>query len=426
MNLHVKSYKIDIRDSTLLCTKLIKEVNDISRVINIKGKFADAIVFTKDVDKETLNQIENLLNHKMVEGQIVRIMPDCHAGLGCVIGTTMTISDKVVPNLVGVDIGCGMLTSQLGNANINFEQLDSFIRSEIPAGFNIRNSVHPNMRELDIKELKALRYIDYERAVHSVGTLGGGNHFIEVGKDSNGVLYLIVHTGSRHLGSQIAEHYQRLAIKTTMDKLKEEKEKEILELNPSANLKKELRRFERGISGIEKQLMYLEDKNMDDYLHDMRLVQKYASLNRRTITEIIIKGLGLDVKENFETIHNYINLDEMILRKGAISAKKGEKVLIPMNMRDGSLLCVGKGNQEWNMSAPHGAGRLMSRKEARDSFKLEDFKTKMEGVFTTSVSKATLDEDPDAYKPMDTIMEAIDDTVEIIDRLIPVYNFKSN
>ena len=270
------------------------------------------------------------------------------------------------------------------------------------------------------------RYIDYERAIHSVGTLGGGNHFIEVGKDSNGVLYLVVHTGSRHLGSQVAEHYQRLAIKTTMENLKEEKEKELLELNPKVNLKKELRRFEKKISGTEKQLMYLENKNMDDYLHDMKLVQKYASLNRRTITEIIAKGLGLEIRESFETIHNYIDLDEMILRKGAISAKKGELVLIPMNMRDGSLLCRGKGNPVWNNSAPHGAGRLMSRKDARDSFKLEDFKNKMEGIYTTSVSKATLDEDPDAYKPMESIIEAIDDTVEIIDRLIPVYNFKSN
>lgn len=401
-------------------------MNIISRFIDIKGRYADAIIFTSDVDRETLSQIENLLDHKMVEGQIVRIMPDCHAGLGCVIGTTMTISDKVVPNLVGVDIGCGMLTSKLANSNINFEELDSFIRREIPAGFNIRNKVHPNMRELDIKELRALRYIDYERAIHSVGTLGGGNHFIEVGKDSNGVLYLVVHTGSRHLGSQVAEHYQRLAIKTTMENLKEEKEKELLELNPKVNLKKELRRFEKKISGTEKQLMYLQNKNMDDYLHDMKLVQKYASLNRRTITEIIVKGLGLEIRESFETIHNYIDLDEMILRKGAISAKKGELVLIPMNMRDGSLLCRGKGNPVWNNSAPHGAGRLMSRKDARDSFKLEDFKNKMEGIYTTSVSKATLDEDPDAYKPMESIIEAIDDTVEIIDRLIPVYNFKSN
>lgn len=406
--------------------KSIREVNDISKIISIKGKFVDAVVFTKDVDRETISQIENLLNHDMVEGQVVRIMPDCHAGLGCVIGTTMTISDKVVPNLVGVDIGCGMQTSKLSNANINFEELDSFIRREIPAGFNIRNSVHPNMRELNIKDLRAYRYIDYDRAIHSIGTLGGGNHFIEVGKDSNGVLYLVVHTGSRHLGSQIAEHYQRLAIKTTMDMLIEEKEKELLELNPKVNLKKELRRFEKRVSGTEKQLMYLEGKNMDDYLHDMRLVQKYASLNRRTITEIITKGLGLEIKDSFETIHNYIDLDEMILRKGAISAKKGETVLIPMNMRDGSLLCVGKGNTEWNKSAPHGAGRLMSRKDARDSFKLEDFKTKMEGIFTTSVSKATLDEDPDAYKPMESIVEAIDETVEIIDRLVPVYNFKSN
>lgn len=393
--------------------------------IEIKGKYAEAWVFTVSADDQTLNQIKNLMDHEIVKDQVVRIMPDCHAGLGCVIGTTMTITDKVVPNLVGVDIGCGMQTTKISNANINFEELDNFIKNRIPSGFNIRNTIHPNMSELDLKELKSFRYIDYDRALHSVGTLGGGNHFIEVGKDSKDSLYLIVHTGSRHLGSQVAEHYQKLAIKIRVDELVEEKTEEILKQNPKANLKKELRRFQRKISGAEKQLMYLEGKNLEDYLHDMSLVQKYATLNRRTITEEIVNALGLDVVETFETIHNYINLDEKILRKGAISAHKGEKVLIPLNMRDGSLLCVGKGNPDWNFSAPHGAGRVMSRTDARESLSLEEFIDKMDGVYTTSVKKSTLDEDPDAYKPMDTIIDSIGDTVEIIDRLIPVYNYKN-
>ncbi len=390
----------------------------------ITGTYAEAWVFTNTADEQTLNQIKNLMDNEIVKDQVVRIMPDCHAGLGCVIGTTMTITDKVVPNLVGVDIGCGMQTTKISNSNINFEELDNFIKNKIPSGFNIRNSIHPNMSELDLKELKAFRYIDYERALHSVGSLGGGNHFIEVAKDSHDNLYLIVHTGSRHLGSQVAEHYQKLAIRLRIEQILEEKKNEILLQSPKANLKKELRRIERKISGVEKQLMYLEGKDLEDYLHDMNIVQKYASLNRKTITEEIVKGLGLDVVESFETIHNYINLDEMILRKGAISAREGEKVLIPLNMRDGSLLCVGKGNPDWNFSAPHGAGRIMSRSDAREKLNLEEFKEKMDGIYTTSVSKSTLDEDPDAYKPMDSIIESIGDTVDIKDRLIPVYNYK--
>ena len=363
-------------------------------MIEIEGKYNTAKVFTDNLEDEAKAQILELCNQEFVKDSIIRIMPDAHAGIGCTIGTTMTITDKIVPNLVGVDIGCGMETIKLKQKELDFEKLDKVIYNHIPSGFQIRKKPHKYTDNIDFDELVCKKHVDLERARLSIGTLGGGNHFIEVNKDSEGTLYLVVHSGSRHLGKQVAQYYQ---------------ERAYIEL----------------AGKISKQLAYVHGKSFNDYLHDMKIIQKYAVYNRKAIVDEIINRMGLEIEEQFTTIHNYIDLSSMILRKGAISARKGEKVLIPMNMRDGSLICIGKGNKDWNYSAPHGAGRMMSRRQAKKSFSLEEFKKTMKGIYTTTVNKSTLDECPLAYKPMDEIIENIKDTVEIIDIIKPVYNFKA-
>jgi len=364
-------------------------------MIEIKGKYNTAKVFTDDIEDDAKIQIIELCNQEFVKDSIIRIMPDVHAGAGCTIGTTMTITDKIVPNLVGVDIGCGMETIKLKQKVIDFERLDKIIYNNIPSGFEIRKKQHKYTDNIDFDSLICKKYVDLERAMLSVGTLGGGNHFIEVNKDSKGTLYLVVHSGSRHLGKQVAEYYQEKAYK------------------------------ERTVN-ISRQLAYLQGKSFNDYLHDMKIIQQYAVYNRKAIVDEIINRMEFEIEEQFTTIHNYIDLNSMILRKGAISAQKGEKVLIPMNMRDGSLICMGKGNKDWNYSAPHGAGRMMSRRQAKKSLSLEKFRKTMEGIYTTTVNRSTLDECPLAYKPMDEIIENIKDTVEIIDIIKPVYNFKAS
>ncbi|HHX68398.1 MAG: RtcB family protein [Miniphocaeibacter sp.] len=366
-------------------------------MIELKGKYNYAIVFTDDLEIQAEKQITNLLNHEFIKDSKIRIMPDVHAGIGCTIGTTMTIQDKIVPNLVGVDIGCGTETVLLKNKNIELEKLDKIIHNSIPSGFEIRKTVHPYIDELALENLRCLNHINIKRARLSLGTLGGGNHFIEINEDENGQLYLVVHSGSRHLGKQVAEYYQNLAFK---------------------DLKKKNIR-------INKNLAYLEGKLFDDYLHDMALVQKYAEKNRHAIVSEIVKQMKFKVIDSFTTIHNYIDIESMILRKGAVSAKKGERLLIPINMRDGSLLCIGKGNEEWNYSAPHGAGRILSRRAAKESFKMSDFKKSMEDIYSTTINKGTLDEAPFAYKPIDEIIANIGDTVEIVGVLKPLYNFKA-
>jgi len=373
-------------------------------MIVIKGKYNIAKVFTGNLEGEAKSQILELCDQEFVKDSVIRIMPDAHAGAGCTIGTTMTISDKVVPNLVGVDIGCGMETIKLKQKNIDFKKLDQVIYDFIPSEFSIRNIIHKYEERIPLDSLFCKKHVNLERARLSIGTLGGGNHFIEVNKDKSGTLYLVVHTGSRHLGKQVAEYYQNKAYK---------------ELTQAESKKENPVR-------ISKPLAYLQGESFDNYLRDMKIVQQYAVYNRKAIVDEIVNRMGFEVLEHFTTIHNYIDLETMILRKGAISARKGEKVLIPMNMRDGSLICKGKGNNDWNYSAPHGAGRIMSRTKAKKTISFKEFEKTMEGIYTTTVSRATLDECALAYKPMEEIIENIQDTVEILDIIKPVYNFKAS
>lgn len=367
-------------------------------MIRIEGKYNYAIVYNDNVEETAVKQIETLCNQEFVKGSIIRIMPDVHAGAGCTIGTTMTIEDKVVPNLVGVDIGCGIEVVRLEEQTINLEKLDDLIYERIPSGFNIRDTVHVFNERIDLNQLKCKEKINLGRARRSIGTLGGGNHFIEINKDSKNNLYLVVHSGSRHLGHQAASFYQREAYRT---------------------LKKQRK------AHMPRDLAYVEGELFNDYIHDMKIIQKYADLNRKAMVEEIIEGMRLKPLSQFKTIHNYIDTGNMILRKGAVSAKKGETLLIPINMRDGSLICVGKGDSEWNFSAPHGAGRTMSRRQAKSTLTMDKFKKTMEGIYTTSVSKDTLDECALAYKPMEEIIRNIGDAVDIIDTISPIYNFKA-
>jgi len=395
-------------------------------MIEIKGKYSTAKVFTDNIESEAIAQIMELCDQEFVKDSVIRIMPDAHAGAGCTIGTTMTISDKIVPNLVGVDIGCGMETIKLKQKEIDFEKLDRVIYDHIPSGFDIRKKQHKYADNIDFNSLACKEHVNLERARLSVGTLGGGNHFIEVNKDSKGTLYLVVHSGSRHLGKQVAEYYQELAYKdlTDVNRLKAEMVKKLKAEGREKEIQYEIQKI-RPVK-ISKQLAYLQGESYDNYLHDMKIVQQYAVYNRKAIVDEIINRMGLEIEEQFTTIHNYIDLDSMILRKGAISARKGERVLIPINMRDGSLICIGKGNKDWNYSAPHGAGRLMSRRKAKETISLEEFRKSMEGIYTTTVSRSTLDECALAYKPMDEIINNIQDTVEIVDIIKPLYNFKAS
>lgn len=398
-------------------------------MLEIKGKYNTAKIFTDVVDESSIAQVLLLCNQEFTQGSRIRLMPDVHAGAGCTVGTTMTISDKVVPNLVGVDIGCGMETVRLQEKELDLEALDRLIYARIPSGFSIREKPHPYAEKIDLKQLACCREINALRAEKSIGTLGGGNHFIEADRDSAGNLYLVVHSGSRHLGLEVAGYYQRAGyealnqsspadIQVLIEALKAQgKEKQI------ENALKKLKHTKR--TSIPRELCYVEGSLFQQYIHDMRLIQQYAMLNRKAMMEELIRGMGLHVAEQFTTIHNYIDTEAMILRKGAVSAKAGERLLIPINMRDGSLLCTGKGNPDWNESAPHGAGRLMSRTKAKASFSVAEFRQEMEGIYTTSVSKSTLDECPMAYKGMQDIIDNIGPTAKIDAIIKPIYNFKA-
>lgn len=364
-------------------------------MIELKGKHNTAKVFIDNLEEEAVSQIINLLNQEFVSESKIRIMPDAHAGAGCTIGTTMTIQDKIVPNLVGVDIGCGMETMILKEQEVSLPKLDQTIHEMIPAGFSVRKEVHPYVKELNLSDLRCAKKVNLNRAELSIGTLGGGNHFIELDQDSSRNLYFVIHSGSRNLGKQVAQYYQNEATKS-MDK-----------------------------QGRDKNLAFVSGTLFDDYLHDMSLVQQYADLNRRAMADVVTKKMRWKIKDRFTTIHNYIDMNAMILRKGAISAKKGERILIPINMRDGSLICTGKGNEDWNFSAPHGAGRLMSRSKAKRSFSLKEFQDSMQGIYSTTVNQSTIDEAPFAYKPMGEIVQSIDDTAEIVTKIKPLYNFKA-
>ena len=367
--------------------------------MEINGTFANAIVYTDEIESSAIGQIQALCDQPFAAGSKIRIMPDVHTGKGCTIGTTMTVGEYVVPNLVGVDIGCGMDVVFLKEKRINLPTLDSFISKNIPHGRDVREKPHRNSERIDLSELECFGSIDTRRALESIGTLGGGNHFIEVDRDEEENLYLIIHTGSRNLGLQVAEYYQKLAYESVGGRSQNE---------------------------IPFELAYLSGKDRDRYLHDMAIMQRYAALNRQTIRDCILDAMKLHEEDFFTTVHNYIDLEHGILRKGSVSAREGERLLIPLNMRDGALICIGRGNDDWNQSAPHGAGRLFSRTQAESSFTLSAFKKSMAGIYTTTVSQDTLDECPMAYKDPQTIISAIGDTVRIEKQIRPIYNFKSS
>ena len=394
----------------------------------------DLKIYASCVEQEAVDQINRLLDQPAFASCKVRIMPDVHAGAGCVIGFTADLGDKVIPNVVGVDIGCGMLVVELGKIDIDFEELDGVIRAGIPSGMNVHESYkfpYPPIQGLHCyRSLKGTKHIE-----RSIGTLGGGNHFIEIDQDDEDNKYLVIHSGSRNLGKQVADYYQNLAWELAQGKDDLFKaQEELIARYKAEGRKQEIqsairqlhREFEAQEANIPKDLAYLFGEYRDMYLHDMRICQEYASANRcRMAAEILIE-MGWQDRSCFETVHNYIDLESNIVRKGAVSAKNGERLIIPMNMRDGSLICIGKGNEDWNCSAPHGAGRLMSRTKARETLSMSSFAHEMEGIYSTSVCEETIDEAPMAYKPMSEIIPHLEPTVEIERIIKPIYNFKAS
>lgn len=402
------------------------------KAIKIKGKVNTALCYAKVVEEEAIEQIRRMCDYAVTENSQICIMPDVHAGKGCTIGTTMTIADKVVPNVVGVDIGCGMYTVNLGNDEVDFEKVDEAAHF-IPSG---REVWEGRQEKFDLTNLHCYRELkEAKRLARSLGTLGGGNHFIEIDEAADGTKYLIIHSGSRNLGKQVAELYQKLAINLNCgygEYLK--KRDEIIRTYKEQGRKSEIQSALKQIrwqvhessASIPEDLCYLEGKYLEDYLHDVKICQVFAKRSREKMAEIILERTGMNGSDAFHTIHNYIDTDEMILRKGAIAAHKGERVLIPINMKDGSILAIGKGNPEWNYSAPHGAGRIMSRTKAKNELNLDEYKQAMKGIYTTSVNENTLDEAPMAYKSLESIIDVIRESVDIIDVMKPIYNFKAS
>lgn len=399
-------------------------------ILEIRGKVSTAICYAKVVEDEAVEQIRRMCDYEFTQGSKIRIMPDVHAGKGCTIGTTMTITDKAVPNIVGVDIGCGMYTVNLGRGEIDFEKLDAAAHF-IPSGKNVWEG---RQERFDLLKLRCYRSLkDAKRLERSLGTLGGGNHFIEVDRAQGGTNYLVIHSGSRNLGKQVADLYQQLAVELHSGKEEYFKQRDALIAEyKAAGRKKEIQgalkklKWDHKDCLIPEDLCYLYGTFLADYLHDVELCQQFARRNREKMAEVILARTGMTGTDAFHTIHNYIDTEEMILRKGAIAAHKGERVLIPINMRDGSVLAVGKGSAEWNYSAPHGAGRLMSRTKAKENLSMADYRKTMEGVYTTSVNEATLDEAPMAYKSLKDIIDVIQESVDVIDIMKPVYNFKAS
>lgn len=391
-------------------------------------------IFTENIEQEAIDQINTLMEQPAFAECKVRIMPDVHAGAGCVIGFTADLGDKVIPNIVGVDIGCGMLTVELGKIDIDYEKLDAAIRKRVPCGREVHEGRPTRFDK--IQQLKCYRNLkDTRRFERSIGTLGGGNHFIEIDEGKDGTKYLVIHSGSRNLGKQVADYYQNLAVELMQgkDELYSKQEQLIAEYKAAGRrteiqgaIKELHRAWNPNPLNIPKDLCYLTGKYREDYLHDMYICQDFAQTNRVWIATVIVNEMGWTPINMFETIHNYIESKTNMVRKGAISAKKGEKVLIPINMRDGCIIGIGKGNRDWNYSAPHGAGRIMSRHKAREVVSLDAFKECMDGIFTTSVSAETVDEAPMVYKPMDEIVANIKDTVDILEIIKPVYNFKAS
>ena len=402
-------------------------------MFEIKGKVNTAICYATQVEQEAIDQIQRMCDYEMTEGSQIRIMPDVHFGKGCTIGTTMTVTDKVVPNVVGVDIGCGMYTVPLGNVDIDFDKLDAAAHY-IPSG---RNTWEGRQERFDLAELRCFRQLkDTKRLERSLGTLGGGNHFIEIDQAEDGSKYLVIHSGSRNLGKQVAELYQKLAV--DLNKGKDEylqKKDEIIRTFKEQGRASEIQSAIKALKWDVKEatmpadLCYLYGSYMEDYMHDVEICQRFARRNRELMAQILIErgGIAADCGSgSFHTIHNYIDTDEMILRKGAIAAHEGEKVLIPINMRDGSIIAVGRGSKEWNYSAPHGAGRIMSRNKAKKELDMEEYKKTMDGIYTTCINEKTLDEAPMAYKSMDEIIGTIAESVDIIEIMKPIYNYKAS
>ena len=397
-------------------------------MIEIQGICNTARCYCETLEPEAAEQIQRLCNLEAFRESTIRIMPDVHAGKGCTIGTTVTIQDRVIPNMVGVDIGCGMETVRLRQKQLHFQKLDEVIRQKIPSGMKIRRLPLACQAEVPLEQLYCANHVNIQRARQSIGTLGGGNHFIEVDQDSTGALYLVVHSGSRHLGVQVAKYYQNEGQKAFYRKASGLTSELIADMKAQGR-QREIQAVldeRRAISEFPPELIWVEEGNFYKYLHDMEITQQFADLNRKAMVQIILEELGLEVEESFTTVHNYIDLEKMILRKGAVSAEKDQKLLIPINMRDGSLICLGKGNPDWNFSAPHGAGRLMSRTKARASLTMEEFRKQMQGIYTTCVRKETLDESPMAYKSMEEITSQIEPAVQILERVRPVYNFKAS
>ena len=398
--------------------------------MEIRGKVATAIAYANVIEEEAIEQIRRMCDYDFTAGSKIRIMPDVHAGKGCTIGTTMTITGKAVPNVVGVDIGCGMYTVRLDQRTVDFSEIDAAAHY-IPSGMSVWEG---RKESFDLEALKCYRDLkDTRRLQRSLGTLGGGNHFIEIDRASDGTLYLVIHTGSRNLGKQVAERYQRLAVELNKGREAYFRQRDALIAEyKAAGRRKEIQAALKALKWEDKPLTIPEDlcyvygSYLDDYLHDVALCQRFARRSRELIARILMERAHLTGGSAFHTVHNYIDTDEMILRKGAIAAHKGEKVLIPINMRDGSVLAMGRGNPEWNYSAPHGAGRLMSRGAAKAALSLEEYRAAMEGIYTTSVDASTLDEAPMAYKSLEDILEVIRDSVDVLDIMKPVYNFKAS
>lgn len=396
----------------------------------VTGKFNTAKIFTDLVEDTAIDQVKTLLDQPFVENETVRFMPDIHAGAGCVVGTTMTVKDKICPNLIGVDIGCGMLAAKIEGKDIDFAKLDGIIREFIPCGMNIHEKEHimaDCLEELD--DLYCKDHVDLDYARKSVGTLGGGNHFIELDKDGEGKLWLVIHSGSRHLGCEVAKYYQKLAIKD-LHRLNKDVVKEVVEKMKAegrySEIQSTLEAMKSSTEKVPDDLCWCEGELFKQYVHDMRITQEFASLNREAMLHTIEWRMGWTSCEEFSTVHNYLDIKNMIMRKGSVAAYEGQRLIIPMNMRDGSLICIGKGNEDWNCSAPHGAGRLMSRAQAKKQLELTDYQNVMSGIWTTSVNTDTIDEAPMAYKPIESIIENIKDTAEIIDVIKPIYNFKAS
>ena len=400
-------------------------------MLEIKGKVNTAICYAKVIEDEAIEQIRIMCDYPMTAGSKIRVMPDVHAGKGCTIGTTMTIVDKAVPNVVGVDLGCGMYTTNLGKINIDFANVDEACHF-IPSGMNVWEG---RQERFDLTRLCCYRSLrDSRRLERSLGTLGGGNHFVEIDEARDGTKYLIIHSGSRNLGKQVAEFYQKLAV--DLDRgygTYFEKRDEIIRTYKEQGRRKEIKDALKALHfqiyesepSMPADLCYLSGKYLEDYLHDVEICQEFARRSREKMAEIILQRTGMTGGEAFHTIHNYIDTEEMILRKGAIAAHAGEKVLIPINMRDGSVLAVGKGNPDWNYSAPHGAGRIMSRTKAKNELSMDEYRKEMSGVYTTSVNENTLDEAPMAYKSLEDIIDVIRESVDVIDVMKPIYNFKA-